>query len=70
MLFLALLMISPTLSKGIVIKSIDRESIPYEQGLRTGMIIKEINSQKIATMEDYANALLSINSASANETRI
>ncbi len=52
-LFLALLMISPTLSDGVSIKNVDSSSKAFESGLRHGMIIKEINSQQINSLEDY-----------------
>lgn len=53
-LFLALLMISPTFKEGVVIKSIDKDSRAFESGLRSGMLIKEINSNKISSLEDYS----------------
>ncbi|MEK6894833.1 MAG: hypothetical protein AABX10_05220 [Nanoarchaeota archaeon] len=52
-LFLALLMISPTLRDGVSIKNVDSSSKSFESGLRQGMIIKEINSQQINSLEDY-----------------
>ncbi len=52
-LVLSLLAIRPTFESGVVIKSIDRESILFEQGVRSGQVIKEINGQKIANFEDY-----------------
>lgn len=57
-LALAALMISPTFEKGIIVKSVDQSSVAYEQGLRSGMKIQEINSQKIETLEDYARVSL------------
>src|SRR3989344_6263688 len=56
-LFLALLMISPTFKEGVVIKSIDKDSKAFESGLRSGMLIKEINSNKISSLEDYSVAV-------------
>src|SRR3989344_5047014 len=55
-LALALLMISPTFKEGVVIKNIDKDSKAFESGLRQGMLIKEINSKEISSLEDYANA--------------
>ncbi|MFZ5955069.1 MAG: hypothetical protein ACOYT4_01465 [Nanoarchaeota archaeon] len=45
------------LEKGVMIKSVERNSIAFDSGLRKGMIIKEINNQQIANLGDYANAL-------------
>lgn len=56
MLILSLLMISPTLKSGIEVKNLDTESKAFESGLRPGMIIREINSQKINSLEDYSIA--------------
>jgi len=68
-LVLALLMISPSFTKEVVIKSVERNSTAYIEGLRPGMIIKEINSNQIKTPEDYAQ-VLSEAFISENETRI
>ncbi len=56
-LFLALLMISPTFKEGVLIKNIDKNSKSFESGLRSGMVIKEINSQKINSLEDYSRVV-------------
>ncbi|MBS3098804.1 MMPL family transporter [Candidatus Pacearchaeota archaeon] len=68
-LALAVLMISPTLEKGIVIKSVNQDSFAFENGLRPGMKIEEINSKKIETIQQYseiASGLLE----KENESRI
>ena len=54
-LFFSLLSISPWLyfDKGVVIKSIDKNSTAFNEGLRQGMIITQINSEKIANLNDY-----------------
>ncbi len=69
-LVLALLSIAPwkTLDKGVVIKSIDKNSSEYESGLKTGMVITEINSKPISSLEDYSQAVSSI--AITENTRI
>ncbi len=67
-LFLALLMISPSFSSGVIITSIDTNSTAYEQGLRPGMKIEEINSIKILSKEDYSAALSNI--FKGNETKV
>lgn len=53
-LVLALLMISPSFKEGIAIKNIDKDSKAFESGLRSGMLIKEINSEKVSSIEDYS----------------
>lgn len=68
-LALAVLMISPTFTKGIVIKSVEKNSTAYLEGLRQGMIIEEINSKVIKTPEEYSQAL-SETFSSGEETRV
>src|SRR3989344_3481901 len=53
-LLLAALMISPTFEKGVVIKNVEIDSVAFENGVRQGMKIKEINSVKIESMEEYS----------------
>lgn len=55
---LALLMISPTFEKGVVIKSVEKNSTAFEAGLRQGMIIKGLNSGEVKTYEDYTRLIL------------
>jgi len=43
--------------KGVVITSVDSNSTAFEQGLRQGQIITEIDGQKIKSLEDFSNAL-------------
>ena len=43
--------------KGVLITSIDSNSIAFEQGLRQGQIIIGINNQKIDTLDDFAKAI-------------
>ncbi len=38
---------------GVLIKSIEKNSTGFEEGLRAGMIIKSINGQEIIKVEDY-----------------
>lgn len=52
-LLLALLMISPSLKNGVIIKNVESDSKAFESGLRNGMVLKEINSQKVGSLEDY-----------------
>lgn len=45
------------LEKGVKITSIDSNSTAFEQGLRQGQIITNIDGKPIKTLEDYSNAL-------------
>ena len=56
-LFFSAIMISPNFQKGVIIKSVDKNSTAFEQGLKTGMIITSINNQKINNFDDYKNVL-------------
>src|SRR3989344_7838035 len=61
-LILAVLMISPSFETGLEIKSVDKNSPAFESGLRSGMKIQEINSQKIETMlqfTEFASTIVS-----------
>jgi preprotein translocase subunit SecD len=46
--------------KGVVIKSIDKNSSEFISGLRQGMIIESINSQQINNLEDYSKVINSL----------
>ncbi len=56
-LALALLAISPSFDKGVVIKSVGKNSTAFNEGLRQTMIIKSINGEKVETLADYTNAI-------------
>ena len=68
-LALALLMISPSFQKGIVIKSVEKNSSEFENGLMPGMKIQQVNSQDIKTIEEYAVAIEKA-FENKNETRL
>ena len=53
------IIISPSFQKGVVIKSIEKNSTAFEQGLRSGMIIQSINGEQINNMEDYTRVISS-----------
>ncbi len=59
-LILALLCIAPwkALEKGIVIKSVEKNSTAFNNGLRQGMVITEINAITINNEADYSNFIL------------
>lgn len=56
-LLLSLLAIKPSFQSGVIIKSVDKNSTAFNEGLRTGEIITEVNGQKIEKKEDYANII-------------
>ncbi|MDP3881896.1 MAG: hypothetical protein Q8Q31_03380 [Nanoarchaeota archaeon] len=65
LIFLGLLMLSAILifysfESGVVIKSLDKDSDFFSQGLRNGEIIKSLNGNKIENRADYFNALQEI----------
>jgi preprotein translocase subunit SecD len=51
---LSVLALRPSFEKGVVVKSVDKDSIAFAQGLRTGDTIKKINNVEITSVEDYA----------------
>ena len=58
-LFLAFLAIAPwhAFEKGVVIKSIEKNSTASEAGMASGMVITSINSRQINNIGDYTNAM-------------
>jgi len=57
---LALLAIKPSFQSGALIKSVDADSQAFEQGLRQGQIIKQINEKEISSFEDYGEIISSL----------
>ncbi|MDO8516828.1 MAG: hypothetical protein Q7S33_01775 [Nanoarchaeota archaeon] len=50
--------IPPTfMEKGVLVKSVDKNSSIFEKGLRSGEIITQINNQKIDTLADYSKSM-------------
>src|SRR3989338_8112492 len=71
-LFLAALMIfnwNTMFASGIEVKSVEKDSTSYLKGIRSGMIIQEINSKAIENKEDYISAISEAFN-SGNETKI
>jgi len=56
------------LEEGLEVSNIDTESKIFEEGLRTGMIIQEINGERINSLEDYGEALDAFKNLEENET--
>ncbi len=65
-LILSILSIRPSFQSGVVIKSVDRDSIAFEQGLRAGEIIKTINGNPIKNLADYTNAVSNLFTSKGN----
>ena len=61
-LVLAFLMIAPWgyFEKGAIIKSVEKNSTYFNEGLRSGMIMQSINSQEIKNSADYSNIISEI----------
>ncbi len=59
-ILLSLVAMRPTFESGVIIKSVDAESLAFEQGLRAGDKLIAINSQEIKTREDYMRILSEI----------
>ena len=61
--------IPPTfLEKGVTIDSVKQNSTVFQDGLREGMIIKEINGKTIEAINDYSEALAPLNNLEENQT--
>jgi len=71
-LILALLAIGPWhfLEKGVVIKSVEKNSSAFDAGLRQGMVIKGVNGQAVTNMETYSNIVSSLFQNQTNTTKI
>lgn len=57
---LSLLAIGPSFQSGVLIKSVDQNSIAFEQGLRQNQIIKSVNNEQVKSLEDYTRIMSSI----------
>src|SRR3989344_149780 len=70
-LLLSLLALGPwrAFETGVIIKSVEQNSSAFIAGLKQGMIIKEINTQKINNVEDYASIVSQL-SQENNQTKI
>jgi preprotein translocase subunit SecD len=54
--------------KGVTVSSVETNTSIFENGLRTGMVIQEVNGQVINSLEDYSNAMTPISNLEGNET--
>jgi len=69
-LILSVISIAPwgAFESGITIKSVEKNSTEFENGLRSGMIITEIDSNKISNLEDFSNYVSNL-TFNKNESR-
>src|SRR3989344_6122662 len=71
-LFLAFLTISPwkSLESGVLIKSVEKNSTAFNEGLQQGKTIKKINNQEIKNTQDYTNAVSNLFLTQENYTKV
>ena len=55
---------------GVLIKTVDKNSTSFNEGLRSGMIIKQVNGMEIKTPEEYTKAIDEIFSKKQNFTKV
>jgi len=69
-LIISLLMLAPwkALDKGVLIKSVDKNSTLFNDGLRAGMTITALNGDVVNNLEDYSSLMSQI--FSVNSTKI
>ncbi|MEM3405610.1 MAG: hypothetical protein QW117_01410 [Candidatus Pacearchaeota archaeon] len=60
-LVFSIISIKPSFEKGVIIKSVEKDSQEEISGLKPGLIIKEINGIKINNVKDYSFVLSNIN---------
>ncbi len=59
-LVLSILALGPSFKSGIVVKSVEKDSPAFFEGMREGEVISSINGVPIKTLEDYRNATLGL----------
>ena len=59
-LICAALVIAPNFEKGVIIKSVEKNSTAFDSGLRNNMIIKTVNGKTIDNFEDYTKTMETI----------
>ncbi len=74
-LALAFLLILPTppwsiFQKGVLIKSVEKNSTAFTEGLRVGMVIKSVNEQEIKSIEDYSKKIPEVFPTNQNITKL
>jgi len=56
-IILSVLALRPSFDSGVVVKSVDKNSIAFAQGIRSGDTIEKVNNIEIKSVEDYANIM-------------
>ena len=51
------IVISPSFEKGVVIKSVEKNSTAFDEGLRAGFVINSINGETVNNFEDYTRLI-------------
>lgn len=69
-LLLAILAISPSFKTGALIKSVEKNSTAFNEGLRSGMIINNINGVEIKSSVDYSKAISDIFVGNTTDIRL
>ena len=62
-LLTAVFVIYNSTDTGVIIKSVDQNSVAFEQGLRRGQIITAINGQQVENLLDYSSKIESLYSS-------
>ncbi|MEK6919125.1 MAG: hypothetical protein AABW73_03720 [Nanoarchaeota archaeon] len=61
-LLVALVAVHPSLTPGVVIKSVEKNSSAYTSGLRSGMIINSLNGLEVSSLDDYSKIINDLSS--------
>lgn len=56
-IILSLLAIKPSFETGLIIKSVDKNSSAFENGVRAGEIITTVNGKSVKSIEEYFNVI-------------
>ena len=56
-IILSVLAIRPSFESGVIVKSVEPDSPAFQEGIRQGAHILEVNGQTIEQVSDYADAL-------------
>jgi len=56
-LLLSVLAIKPSFESGVIVKSVDKDSSLFEEGLRAGEIIKSVNDQAVTDKHSYSKII-------------
>lgn len=46
-----------SVQEGVIVKSVEKNSTLFEEGLRQGMVITAVNGEKVVKVEDYSSAI-------------